>query len=254
MATALVTGASSGIGEALARLLAAKGHTVVLAARRLERMQKIAAEIGGGAMAIESDLADPAGPQKLFDEMRSRGLAIDILVNNAGFGAFGHFIDLPADRQMEMITVNISALTHLAHLFIPQMVSRGWGRVMNVASTAAFQPGPRMAVYFATKAYVLSLSEALAFELRPKGVTVTALCPGPTHSEFQQAANMEKSKLMEGVIMTSEEVAEAGYRGMMQGKSVVIPGLKNRLLAEVSKVTPHAASLPMIEYMQMGRK
>ena len=248
--TALVTGASAEMGEELARLFAADGHDVVLVARSREKLEALARELetrhGVRATVIAADLADAAAPEQLFRQVETAGITVGFLANNAGFGLYGAFAEVPgadavtpAAREMEMIQLNVSALTHLTKLFLPGMVARGRGRVLNVASTAAFQPGPLMAVYYATKAYVLSFSEAVGVELRGTGVTVTTLCPGPTKTEFAEVARMEGSRLFTmGGVMGAAEVARAGYEGMMAGRGTVIPGARNRIVACATRLVP----------------
>lgn len=254
--TALITGASAGIGEELARVMAADGYDLVLVARSRDRLESLGRELeaahGVRVTVLPADLAGPQAPAVLFAQVEGLGLVVDVLVNNAGFGLYGPFVasggDAPTDaaRELEMIALNIAALTHLTKLFLPAMVARGRGRVMNVASTAAFQPGPLMAVYFATKAYVLSFSEAIGVELKRSGVTVTTLCPGPTATEFAAAAAMEGSRLFkQGGVMTAAEVARAGYEGMMEGRSVVIPGTRNRIMAHATRLVPRRTAAKM---------
>jgi short-subunit dehydrogenase len=233
MPTALVTGASSGIGLEIARILA-KDHDVTLAARSADKLDALAAELGG-ARVVCVDLADPAGPRKLVAELP----AVDVLVNNAGCGDWGPFAKAPEAKLDEMIELNIGALTRLARAYLPGMLERGSGRIMNVASTAAFQPGPLMAVYYATKAYVLSFSEALAEETRGSGVTVTALCPGPTASGFQAGAAMEHSRLVKGrKLPSAAEVAAYGVKAMRRGDVVAVPGFGNKALAASVRFSP----------------
>lgn len=240
--TALITGASSGIGYELALLFARKGHSLVLVARNQETLRKLAEkleqEYGIRAVVISKDLSLSSTPEEVFRELSEKSIPVHTLVNNAGFGTRGMFAGADVDSQLKMIQVNMTALTHLTRLFLNRMLSSRNGRILNVASTAAFQPGPLMAVYYATKAYVLSFSEALASELRGSGVTVTALCPGPTRTEFERRAGMEGSRLFRSGVMNSKTVAEAGYRGLMKGKAVVISGLRNRLLAMTIKLVP----------------
>lgn len=240
---ALVTGASGGIGLELARVLAREGHDLVLVARSLAELERIGNELeqqyGVNSYAIQADLADPAAPARLFHDIGGRGIAVETLVNNAGFGLAGRFDQGDERRELEMVQVNIAALTHLTRLFLPEMVQRGHGRVMNVASTAAFQPGPLMAVYYATKAYVLSFTQALAEELRDSGVTLTTLCPGPTHTGFAAVAGMQGTRLFNSPLtMSATSVAEYGYRAMMRGDRVAIPGLINRLGAFATRFAP----------------
>jgi uncharacterized protein len=240
--TALVTGASGGIGAELARELAAKGHNLVLAARSTAQLETLAAELQTkhsiSAQIVTVDLGKPGAGHALAAELKQRGLTIDVLVNNAGYADFGNLWEADAAKIDGMLTLNMGALTELMHDLIPGMVSRKQGRVLNVASTAAFMPGPLMAVYYASKAYVLSLSEATNEELQGTGVTVSALCPGPTESGFQAAAAMEKSKLVKGKMMSTTTVAEVAIAGMLKGKPVIIPGFKNKLQALTPKLTP----------------
>jgi short-subunit dehydrogenase len=240
--TALITGASSGIGLELAKLFASDKSNLVLVARRkdlLERLgSKIGQEHGVSARVLAKDLADPAAPRTIFDELAADGVQIDVLVNNAGFGAVGDFAELPTQRQMEMVQVNVMALTHLTRLFLPPMMERGRGGVLNVGSTAGFQPGPYMAVYYATKAYVLSFTEALAEEVAGKGIHVTCLAPGATNTGFAAEAKMLDSPLFRIGSMDVRPVAEAGYRGFRAGKMIVVPGLKNRLGAASVRFAP----------------
>jgi uncharacterized protein len=227
----LVTGASAGIGEALARALAARGSHLVLSARRLERLETLAAELrrahGVEAVAIAADLARPGEGTRLWREA-SEGRSIRLLVNNAGFGAKGKLHEIAAERQLEMVQVNCAALLELTHAALPHLRAAGAGAILNVASIAAFQPVPNLATYAASKAFVLSLSEALGEESRGTGVRVVALCPGPVMTEFQRVAG---TKVTPGTLghRSAEEVAEAGLRGVERGKRVVVPGLPNRL-------------------------
>lgn len=252
---ALVTGASSGIGRDLAGLLAAGGHDLVLVARSLEPLQSLAASLGEAhgvrCHALAADLSAPEGAAGLIEAVRAAGLQIDVLVNNAGYASYGPFAQTEAEAQLRMIQLNVSALTALTRAWLPGMLARGWGRVLNVASTAAFQPGPLMAVYYATKAYVLSFSEALANETRGSGVSVTCLCPGPTQTGFQARAQMEESRLVKGKrIMDSRAVARAGYAGLMAGRSVVIPGLKNKVLAQSVRLLPRRTLTSLVRSAQ----
>jgi hypothetical protein len=245
--TVLVTGASSGIGGALARLFAAGGARLVLVARSREKLEQLAAELRQG-QGVESrvmvrDLADPAAPAAICDELQSAGVEVDVLVNNAGFGATGPFAEIPLARQLDMLQVDLVALTHLTRLLLPPMIQRHRGGVLNVASTAAFQPGPNMAVYFAAKAYVLSLSEALFEELASAGVVVTCLAPGPTATGFFRAANMERARLARMGLADVDAVARAGYRGFRRGKRLVVPGFRNRLTAACARLAPRGLVL-----------
>src|SRR5216684_2950261 len=246
---ALVTGASGGIGAALARELARHGHDLVLAARGVAAMEALAAELregGAAAMVIAADLTRPGAAASLADEIARRGLAIDTLINNAGLGAAGRFDRNDPGRISEILQVNIVALTELTRLLLPGMIARGRGRVMLVASVAAFQPGPRMAAYFASKAYVLSLGEALAYELRRTGVSVTVLCPGATATNFFAVAGAENSVMGRRLrrMMRVEDVARLGYQGLAAGKRVVVTGAMNWLVARAGRFMPHRLTLP----------
>jgi uncharacterized protein len=241
--TALITGASGGIGLDLARLFAADGTNLVLTARDRGKLHQAAEELtrsnpGVSAHVIAKDLAHPRAPQEIFDELQERSTQIDFLVNNAGYGVYGSFTENNLQDELEMMQLNMVALTHLTKLVLPQMIARGSGRIMNVASTAAFQPGPLMAVYYASKAFVLSFSGAIANELRKTGVTVTCLCPGATETGFAKRAHMEESRLFKMGAMNSAIVARVGYAGMMKGKLLVIPGVRNKLLAQSVRLAP----------------
>ena len=245
--TALITGASSGIGADLARLFARDGYNLVLVARREAKLR----ELGVAATVIAADLTDPAAPRRIAGELRAKSIDVDVLVNNAGVGLTGAFAETDLRKELEMIQVNIVALTELTKLLLPGMVARRRGRILNVASTAAFQPGPLMAVYYATKAYVLSFSEAIAEELRETGVTVTALCPGPTETGFADAANVGATRLFTMTRpATSADVARAGYEAMQRGRRVVIPGAKNKLLAQSVRVSPRRLVTTIVRKMQ----
>ncbi len=254
---ALVTGASGGIGAALARELARHGHDLVLAARGVAAMEALAAELregGAGATVIAADLARPGAAASLADEIAQRGFAIDALVNNAGLGAAGRFDRCDPVRIGEILQVNIVALTELTRLLLPGMIARGHGRVMLVASVAGFQPGPHMAAYFASKAYVLSLGEALAYELRGTGVSVTVLCPGATATNFFTTAGNDNSIMARHLrrMMPAEDVARLGYRGLAAGRRVVITGAMNRLVALAGRFMPHRITLPVTDVLMRG--
>jgi short-subunit dehydrogenase len=252
---ALITGASSGIGLELSRLFAADGFDLVLVARSEGKLRELAKEVAekyqSRSTIIVADLAKPSAGAAVAGHLESEKIAVDILVNNAGYGTYGPFASNPMEPELQMIQVNVLALTELTRRLLPGMIQRRRGRVLNVASTAAFQPGPLMAVYYATKAYVLSFTEALANELKGTGVTATALCPGPTQSGFQAAAKMEHSKLVKGKRMPdSASVARAGYRAMMAGRTVYIPGFGNRLMASGARFAPRKVLTSVVRYMQ----
>src|ERR1700683_957845 len=240
--TTLITGASGGIGYELAKLFARDHHNVVLVARSADKLTQVATELQAHGVTVKTialDLATPLAPKFLFDRLQSEATPIDVLINNAGFGAYGEFATMPEEEILGQIQLNITALTELTRLFLPAMFERRSGRIMNVASTAAFQPGPLMAVYYATKAYVLSFSEAIANELRGSGVTVTCFCPGATHPGFAKHAGIENSRLFKTVgAMPAEKVARQGYRALMQGRTVAISGLHNWIVAQSVRFTP----------------
>ena len=260
--TALVTGASSGIGLELARLLAEEKRDLVLVARRAEKLERLARELSAthrvSARVIAKDLSNRTASREIAEELEREGIAVDVLVNNAGLGIYGRFWETDVERQLEVIQVNLVALTELTGRLLPGMIARGRGRILNLASTAAFQPGPYMAVYYATKAFVLSFSEALAEEASGTGVTVTALCPGPTITEFQQAAGIEDTRLFRGpLVMDARTVARIGWSAAKRGKRVVIPGLGNKLLKETVRFSPRrlvTAAARRLQKKRSGRK
>ncbi len=240
--TVLITGASSGIGLDLARLLAAD-FDLIITARNQTKLEEIAQDLqgknGNHVHVVPADLARSEAPEQLFAEIKRRGLRVDMLVNNAGFGAYGPFTETNLHDELAMIQVNISALTHLTKLVLPEMRERKRGRILNVASTAGFQPGPLMAVYYATKAYVISFSEAIANELKGTGIAVSCLCPGATATEFAARAGMEKSRLFKMGAMQSRDVARAAYLKLLSGgRGLVIPGLLNKLMVQSLRVSP----------------
>lgn len=256
---ALVTGASGGIGEEIARALAGKGYSLILTARSREPMEKLAQEFREGhgvkVAVLPLDLARRDGPAQLHAEVQRLGHPVEILVNNAGFGDFGPYLELDATREVEMIQLNITTLTELTRRFAGEMATQGGGRILNVASTAAFQPGPLLTVYYATKAYVLSYSEGLRNELAEHNITVTTLCPGPTRSNFHEAAGVADSFLLRTLPMgKSGPVAELGVKGMLAGKGVVIPGFLNRVGALGSRLVPRRWLPAIVRRVQEGRR
>ncbi len=246
---ALVTGASSGIGAAIAPLAAADGHDLVLVARRTERLEALRESLGPDrAVTVAADLAAEDGPDRLVAALADLGRPVDVLVNNAGFGVMKKVVATDPDELLAMVDVNVRAVVALTRALLPGMMERRRGGILNVASTAAFQPGPRMATYYASKAFVLSFSEALTVEAARAGVTVTALCPGPTRTEFQERGGMASSPLFRMMpAMTAEAVAAAGWRGFRRGRRVVVPGLFNRIGAATAPLVPRALLLPAVD-------
>jgi short-subunit dehydrogenase len=250
--TALVTGASSGIGAAMARELASRGYAITLVARREERLRSLATELtsdhGVSAEAISSDLGDAADRDRLAEELRGRGRSVEVLVNNAGFGHQADFATSPRERMVEMVRVNVEAVVDLTSRFIAPMVERGRGSVINIASTGAFQPLPGSAVYGASKAFVLSFSEAVRTELRGSGVSVTAVCPGPVRTEFTAAAGVPGvEERTPGIVwMSAEDIARHAVDGAEHDKRVVVPGMLNRAGALAGQHSPRAVALPLI--------
>ena len=256
--TALVSGASSGIGLELARLLAQDGYGLVLVARRREKLAQVAAELEGAhairATVLPRDLSRPEAPDEVFEALQADSVAVDVLVNSAGFGLYGRFGEIDTAAACDLLRVNIVALTHLTRRFLPGMVERGAGRILNVASLAAFMPGPMMATYHASKAYVLRLSAALAEELRGSGVTVTALCPGYVRTGFEDRSGLriDEVRLSRLGVMDAAAVARAGYRGMMRGRRVVVPGLVSKLLVLGVKIGPRNLVTRIAHWLQTG--
>src|SRR5690242_14077702 len=243
MSTALITGASGGIGYELAKLFAHDHHHLVLVARNASRLAQVADELqrqfGITVKPMALDLTAPPAPQFLFDQLSREGVAVDFLVNNAGYGLFGRFEEISPEESFGQIQLNIVALTALTRLFLAPMLKRKAGRILNIASTAGFQPGPLMAVYYATKAYVISFSEAIADELKSTGVSVTCHCPGATDTGFQKRAETENSILFKKLHpMDAKTVARHAYRGMMAGKTLTFSGLRNRVVAESVRFAP----------------
>ena len=236
-AVALITGASAGLGVEFARQLAKRGHRLVLAARRKDRLETLAAELGN-ARAIAIDLAKAGSAEKLMSAIEAEGERVELLVNNAGFGLRGPFAELDAARQREMIDLNVGALTELCRAVVPGMIARRSGAILNVASTAAFQPGPTMAIYFASKAYVLSFTEALHEEVKAHGIKVSALCPGPTRTEFGEVAGFGKNNAFDRFAADAGSVVRAGLKGLDRNRAVVVPGLLNKVGAASTRFFP----------------
>jgi short-subunit dehydrogenase len=234
---ALVTGASAGLGVEFARQMSKRGHRLVLAARRKERLEELAKKLGN-ARAVAIDLSKANAALKLMDDLTANGETVDLLVNNAGFGLIGQFAELDAKRERQMIDLNAGVLTDLCRAVAPDMIERRSGGIINVASTAAFQPGPKMAVYFATKAFVLSLTEALHEELKPHGIRVSCLCPGPTRTEFGDVAGFGGNGLFDRVAMNAAEVVETGLKGLDSNHAVVVPGWTNKVVAASTRFAP----------------
>jgi uncharacterized protein len=256
--TALITGASSGIGLELAHLFAHDGYRLVLVARSRGALRELGDDLQSRyhipVRISPKDLAHPASPSELHSELQEAGIVLDVLVNNAGFGVGGAFLDTDWDSEAEMMQVNMIAPTHLTKLFLPQIRARE-GKVLNVASTAAFQPGPFMNVYYASKAYLLHFTEALAEELEGSGVTVTCLCPGPVKTNFQKRAHLGETRMVHSPLMVDvREVARIGYEGMKQGKRVVIPGWKNRMVMEMLRLSPRRMVTKMVRKLQESKK
>jgi short-subunit dehydrogenase len=252
--TALITGASTGIGRELALLFARDGAKLVLVARNTERLQELAAELrdrfGSESLVLSEDLSDVGAPKRILDQLATKNIDVDVLVNNAGFGAVGEIAQIGDDKQADMIKVNVLALAELTRAMLPGMIARRRGGVLNVGSTAGFQPGPYMAVYYATKAFVLSYTEALAEEVSGAGVKVTCLCPGPTATEFARSAKMEDTLLFNMGSMSAAKVAKVGYRGFRRGRVIVIPGVMNKFGAMAVRFVPRIVARKFTKRLQ----
>ena len=236
----LITGASAGLGVDFARQLSTRGQRLVLVARRGDRLEALARELGN-ARAVAIDLGEAAASERLMADIAAHGERVDCLINNAGFGLWGRFASLDGERQRQMIDLNCGALVELCHAVLPAMIDRGHGAILNVASTAAFQPGPGMATYFATKAFVLSFTEALHEEVAKSGVRVTALCPGPTATEFGDVAGFRGNGIFEKLSASSSDVVAAGLEALEKNRAVVIPGLLNKFGAQGHRLLPRIA-------------
>ncbi len=258
--TVLITGASSGIGKDLAHLFAKDGYDLVLAARSENILQVLATEMENKyavkAIVIPIDLSKTNAAEDLFTAIQEKNIRIYALVNNAGFGTFGEFAETSLQEETDMILVNVLALTQLTKLFLQEMKAQNEGQILNIASVAAFQPGPLMAVYYATKAYVLSFTEALASELKGTGIAVSALCPGPTQTGFVDRAKLQNSKIFSGELKlaSSEKVASIGYEGLQNGKIIVIPGFTNKVITKSYRFMPRKALAAIVKKIQAKRK
>jgi len=252
--TALITGASGGIGYELALLFARDGFDCILVARSHDQLNALAArmesEFRVKTLVLPKDLSKASAVDEIYEEVSAASMPVDVLVNNAGFPVYGLFTETDLDTELQMLQVNVVALTQLTKLFLRGMIERRYGRILNLASTAAFEPGPLMAVYYASKAYVLNFSEALANELHGTGVTVTTLAPGPTRTGFQKRGRLEDSRLVQGNIGDAQSVALAGYRGLMAGKTLVIPGFSNKLIPWIVRVSPRGVVTRVVRRMQ----
>lgn len=256
--TALITGASSGIGAEFARVFAEHGHDLILVARRQDALEAVAGQVEGKysvrATVIPGDLSDPAVPGDIFETVRGAGLDVDILVNNAGFGLAGEFAETELEQELAMIQVNVTALTQLTKLFVRPMIQRRAGGVLNVASVAALFPGPLRSVYYATKAYVLSFTEALAEELRDSGVHVTALCPGPTATEFHAVSGGAAERFGSKHVADAHSVACFGYEALQSGMRVAIPGFQNKLVVQARRLAPRGVVTRLVRQVQEKRQ
>ncbi|MFY4776074.1 SDR family NAD(P)-dependent oxidoreductase [Metabacillus sp. RGM 3146] len=249
--TAVITGASGGIGLELAKRLAKEGYRLVLAARSEKKLQEVQKELEPAQVLIKvKDLSKMEEVTDFYNELKEDNLSIDLLVNNAGFGLFGEFHTTSAEEELNMIDLNIKTVTLLSKLVLPDMMSRGSGQILNVASTAAFQPGPLMAVYYATKAYVLSFSEALDNECKDTGIRVSVLCPGPTSTGFSDRAELGSSKLFKSGVMEADKVADSAIQGLKEKKTVIIPGFKNKLLAQAVRFMPRKTTVNIVRKTQ----
>lgn len=252
--TALITGASGGIGYELALLFASDRYDCILVARSHDKLSALASRLESEfrvkTLVLAKDLAKPSAVDEIYEEVSAAAMNVDVLVNNAGFGVYGLFAETDLEAEVQMLQVNVTALTRLTKRFLAGMLERRAGRILNVASTAGFAIGPLMAVYYASKAYVISFSEALANELEGTGVTVTTLCPGPTRTGLQQRGAMGDSRLFQGQIADAKSVAMAGYRGLMAGKTVVIPGLRNKLIPVVVRLSPRRVMARVVRRAQ----
>jgi len=252
--TVLITGASSGIGRELAKLFAADGSDLVLVARREDMLNQLAEEIkskhGVKVHVLPKDLSKRNAPKEIQSYLKKEKIQIDVIVNNAGFGFKGAFIELDTQAQMDMLQVNIAALTHLTRLFLPGIVERGRGGVINVGSLAGFQPGPNLAAYYASKAYVLSFTEALSEEITNPNIKISCLCPGPVRTEFGEKSSLDDSLLFKLSLMDVGPVTKAGYKGFRKGKVIVIPGIKQKIMPFLLRLTPRSVARKVVKSLQ----
>ncbi|MDP3920634.1 MAG: SDR family oxidoreductase [Candidatus Omnitrophota bacterium] len=251
---ALITGATTGIGWELTRLFARDGYDLILVARHEDSLKRAACALENefqiSGMVVAADLSKPNAGREVFERVQAAGLSVHTLVNNAGYGGHGAFLESDLQVELDMMQLNMTALTELTKLFIPGMVEKGSGNILNVASTAAFQPGPFMAVYYASKAYVLSFSAAIREELKDKGINVTTLCPGPTESEFAKRAGMTNSILFKAGMMSAEKVARLGYEAMQKHRSIIVTGWKNKLLTFSVRLSPRWMTASVVRFLQ----
>ncbi len=256
--TVLITGASAGIGAELARLFARDKSNLVLVARREEKLNSLAEDLRRNhdirVDVISSDLSKPESPRQVFDQLKTRNIEIDVVVNNAGFGAIGKTAEIDLSLQLNMIRLNIEALFQFTRLFLPDMISRKRGGILNIASTAAFQPGPFMSIYYASKAFVLSFTDALHEELKGTGIKVSCLCPGPTKTEFADVAQVTQTNLFSSGVMNVEEVVRTGYKAFRKNKPVVITGFRNKVLAQSIRLTPRAVVRKIVRFLNTSRQ
>ncbi|MGL5351749.1 MAG: SDR family NAD(P)-dependent oxidoreductase [Clostridium sp.] len=251
----LITGATSGIGNELAKLFANDGYNLILIARNKENLLKVKSQLDIYKINVDIlavDLSEVDACEKVFAFVDEKNLTVDILVNNAGVGTFGEFTSISMEKEIDLININIRALTQLTKHFLYKMVGNEEGTILNVASTAAFCAGPKMAAYYASKAYVLNLTEALNEEVKNKGVKVSCLCPGSVNTEFQNKAGIKKSESAKKNIMSAKKVAEIGYRDFKKGKTIIIPGIKNKIIVTINKFLPRVISRKIILKMNNG--
>lgn len=255
--TVLITGATTGIGYEMSRLFAMNGYNLVIVARNHSQLEQLRQhwekDFGVKIHVIVKDLSKQSSVEEIMNYLDENKIDINILINNAGFGLFGPFVETPIEQELEMIQVNIVALTYLTKRLIPKMIHNKKGKILNVASIAAFQPGPLMSVYYATKAYVLSFSEALTNELAEHGILVSVLCPGPTNTEFEKRANLNQSKLFQRNVMNPEEVAKIAYRQFMKGKTMIVPGTTNWILVRSTRLLPRKMVTGIVRKIQSER-